>query len=87
MPVGNLIFLATITPRSVGKVCEFLRPLQTMAVSFWIIACLVSIWLIYRFLRLRLNNRVDVHRQRVLQQLGLQQEDARVFLGFFHPYW
>ncbi|KAI9499567.1 glycosyltransferase family 4 protein [Zychaea mexicana] len=62
-----------------------------MAVSFWVTTTLVSIWLIYRFLRLRTLNSVDVNRQRVLQDLGRDHttdagDSLPIFLGFFHPY-
>ena len=67
-----------------------------MAISFWITTTLVSIWLIYRFVRLRTLNNVEVNRQHLLQALGrtgpgeetlATADSPPIFLGFFHPYW
>ncbi|KAJ8655331.1 hypothetical protein O0I10_009020 [Lichtheimia ornata] len=58
-----------------------------MAITFWITATLVATWLIYRFIRLRTLNNVELNRQRILGSLGNPSLDTEpIFLGFFHPY-
>lgn len=63
-----------------------------MAFSFWITATLVLAWLVYRFLRIRVENSVERNRQRVLDEIQYTPpehatDNAPTFLGFFHPYW
>ncbi|KAL1934894.1 hypothetical protein VTP01DRAFT_7076 [Rhizomucor pusillus] len=62
-----------------------------MAFSFWITATLVLAWLVYRFLRIRVENSVERNRQRVLDEIQYTPpehatDNAPTFLGFFHPY-
>ncbi|KAG2225030.1 hypothetical protein INT45_003230 [Circinella minor] len=66
-----------------------------MAISFWITTTLVSLWLVYRFVRLRTLNNVEVNRQHLLQVLDragpgeeplIEGDSPPIFLGFFHPY-